>query len=406
VGDAVCVDTLAKWKTNFNQLHANLLGRLDPALQTGKVLIAGGSCLHALTKGVHGGEGAWGPTSDVDIFLHSCTAPEATALAKTIFDAVATDFEAWTVHRGSGVLSMIQHGEFEFQRGNVWLGEDPSLTSPDLPLTFHDLPSQPTQRRNAQLETVQVVLRLYDSPAEILLGFDVDCVCLGYDGTNLWALPRALRALETGTNVLNPLHAWPVRASYEFRLAKYAWRGFPVAVPGLDTGKVDFEQVCKPMGELSGLARLLHINLALEFAPAISGNAECNGLEPKLIVYNTKLSAHYPGSHSEEDRVALFLSGGSGYGPDVTTGKQVILPACFSGREDYWVGHSTFERIGTFRNEAWNEIVDAGDGHDMDHVPRRLLDAWDASRRSREYLNASEHDCDAKYYAHAMPHVV
>lgn len=33
VGDAVCVDTLAKWKTNFNQLHANLLGRLDPALQ-------------------------------------------------------------------------------------------------------------------------------------------------------------------------------------------------------------------------------------------------------------------------------------------------------------------------------------------------------------------------------------
>ena len=113
---------------------------------------------------------------------------------------------------------MIQHGEFEFQRGNVWLGEDPSLTSPDLPLTFHDLPSQPTQRRNAQLETVQVVLRLYDSPAEvctvvqsrsqrlrtvladstlaecgaqILLGFDVDCVCLGYDGTNLWALPPA-----------------------------------------------------------------------------------------------------------------------------------------------------------------------------------------------------------------------
>ena len=45
---------------------------LAPAVQTGKVLIAGGSCLHALTKGVHGGEGAWGPTSDVDIFLHSC----------------------------------------------------------------------------------------------------------------------------------------------------------------------------------------------------------------------------------------------------------------------------------------------------------------------------------------------
>jgi len=26
----------------------------------------------------------------------------------------------------------------------------------------------------------------------------------------------------------------------------------------------------------------------------------------------------------------------------------------------------------------------------------------DEKKRSREYLNASEHDCDAKYYAHAF----
>ena len=38
----------------------------------------------------------------------------------------------------------------------------------------------------------------------------------------------------------------------------------------------------------------------------------------------------------------------------------------------------------------------------MESVPRKLVDAWDNSRRSREYLNAAEHDCDAKYYAHAM----
>ena len=35
-------------------------------------------------------------------------------------------------------------------------------------------------------------------------------------------------------------------------------------------------------------------------------------------------------------------------------------------------------------------------------MPRMLQDAWDEKKRSREYLNASEHDCDAKYYAHAF----
>lgn len=29
---------------------------------------------------------------------------------------------------------------------------------------------------------IQVVLRLYQSPAEILAGFDVDCACFLYDG--------------------------------------------------------------------------------------------------------------------------------------------------------------------------------------------------------------------------------
>lgn len=31
--------------------------------------------------------------------------------------------------------------------------------------------------------SIQIVLRLYSSPAEILAGFDVDCACVAYDGT-------------------------------------------------------------------------------------------------------------------------------------------------------------------------------------------------------------------------------
>ena len=39
---------------------------------------------------------------------------------------------------------------------------------------------------------VQIILRVYHSPSEVLCGFDVDPCCVGYDGTTVWALPRAL----------------------------------------------------------------------------------------------------------------------------------------------------------------------------------------------------------------------
>jgi hypothetical protein len=34
-------------------------------------------------------------------------------------------------------------------------------------------------------QDVQIILRLYTSPAEVLLCFDVDCCCIGYDGRNV-----------------------------------------------------------------------------------------------------------------------------------------------------------------------------------------------------------------------------
>ena len=37
---------------------------------------------------------------------------------------------------------------------------------------------------------IQVVLRLYKSPAEILMGFDVDCCSVGFDGKQVWLMPR------------------------------------------------------------------------------------------------------------------------------------------------------------------------------------------------------------------------
>ena len=186
------VPSLSAFRTNYNKLHPNILNRLEPLLSAGKVFIAGGSVLQALSSGHRLGD-YYGPSTDVDIFLHSCDAEEATALTKQIFDAVAVDAEKWSISRGRGVISMIQH----VQLTRVWERDAAS------------------QRHQGFSETVQVILRQYDSPAEVLLGFDIDCACCGYDGTSVWLLPRCVRALRHGVNVLNPLHAWPVRGACE-----------------------------------------------------------------------------------------------------------------------------------------------------------------------------------------------
>lgn len=84
--------------------------------------------------------------------------------------------------------------------------------------------------------SVQIVLRLYHSPAEILAGFDVDTSCVAYDGSRLLANPRSLVAMMRQANTVDMTRRSP---SYEVRLAKYAARGFEVYVPELRRGDVD-----------------------------------------------------------------------------------------------------------------------------------------------------------------------
>jgi len=78
---------------------------------------------------------------------------------------------------------------------------------------------------------IQIVLRLYSSPAEILMGFDIDSCCVGFDGETVWALPRCRRAILKGYNLVDLTRR---SLTYEIRLLKYSKRGFAVAVPGLE----------------------------------------------------------------------------------------------------------------------------------------------------------------------------
>ena len=83
---------------------------------------------------------------------------------------------------------------------------------------------------------IQIVLRLYSSPAEILMGFDVDSCSCGFDGKQVYMTPRCHQALIRQMNTVDMTRRSP---TYELRLAKYADRGFEVEVPMLQREKID-----------------------------------------------------------------------------------------------------------------------------------------------------------------------
>lgn len=101
---------------------------------------------------------------------------------------------------------------------------------------------------------VQIVLRLYDSISQIITGFDVDCACAAYNGTQVYAAPRAIAAFVTQTNTIDLTRRSP---SYENRLSKYSHRGFEVNWPLLDRTRIDPTIFERSFGRTQGLARLL-----------------------------------------------------------------------------------------------------------------------------------------------------
>jgi len=75
-----------------------------------------------------------------------------------------------------------------------------------------------------------------------VVNFDIDCCQVLWDGERALATPSAVRALRTGINIADPERR-KRSEDYEYRLAKYAARGFLVAVPGLDVNKIKEEYV-------------------------------------------------------------------------------------------------------------------------------------------------------------------
>lgn len=73
---------------------------------------------------------------------------------------------------------------------------------------------------------IQIILKLFQSATEVISNFDLDCVCVAYDGNDVVCLPRFCRSLSTRMNFvdINRFHTQTV--AHDARILKYAKRGF------------------------------------------------------------------------------------------------------------------------------------------------------------------------------------
>lgn len=83
---------------------------------------------------------------------------------------------------------------------------------------------------------IQVILRAYRTPSEIIHGFDVDSCSFLYDGYKIFATKRAIFSINHGFNTVSFSRLSP---SYPYRLAKYGTKGVAVKVPEFSRAKVN-----------------------------------------------------------------------------------------------------------------------------------------------------------------------
>jgi hypothetical protein len=222
-------------------------------------------------------------------------------------------------------------------------------------------------------------------------------------------------ALKSGVTVLNPLHAWPNRPSYELRLGKYASRGYAVFVPGIDKRRIDYNLIQQTnLGDLKGLARFIKVASEMDSAPHYKcerriwqgGRLVRETVDrPRNVEEISNLRQETLNSRSADERLILATDFTDEEMYDDAT--DVIVPSIYPGKMPmFWTytNENEYPLSHSSRDEAWEEIVDAGhDDERPDFLERRLIDAWDTEKRSREYLNGrmDQYDLTNVYYSHA-----
>lgn len=196
--DAVYVQpNIAAFQTRWKDMTGGLLDGLD----WNNVCVAGGLVLGTILTpdAPRANKPSEWTASDIDLYLYGL--PVAAANAKIAHIA-------------------------EVYKKNLPAGAPFLAVRNAQTVTFYS--AYPTRR-------VQVVLKLVSSPREVLLNFDLDVVAAAYDGTDVWMLPRFVRALETGSNIftmdlINGHYLGDRKATRDKRVFKYANKGYALRI--------------------------------------------------------------------------------------------------------------------------------------------------------------------------------
>jgi hypothetical protein len=220
-GDPAAVATQEEFLSHWNSFTQHVFPQ---DWDWSNIVCAGGAvlaCIHPLVslrndpiaqKKYFSSDSPW-KSSDIDLFLYGLDSVEA-ASAKV-----------------NSILALFQHHFFVRTEHCVTI-----------------IPFAKGGRR------IQIIFRLYKSPAEVLMGFDLDCCCVCFDGNHTWGLPRAFRALKHRMNVIDPSRQ---SKSYINRLVKYVKRGFSVGVPGMDRNCINPNVYTMPINGLTGVSKLI-----------------------------------------------------------------------------------------------------------------------------------------------------
>ena len=172
---------------------------------------------------------------------------------------------------------------------------------------------------------VQVILRLYHSIEQVLLGFDLDCCAFAFDGRRVLALPRAVRAVQVRGNMTDPSRQ---SLTYEARHLKYTKRNFACLTPGaqLRPNIVAVESLLAEAQMRRAYARLTGVNLLLAMLIAVERRDRdlTRMLGVKLSDYGVAVvrlrrSRRFRGEASEEFRPPYVCS------PDTGNGLHAVL---------------------------------------------------------------------------------
>lgn len=177
------------------------------------IFLAGGAVLSCVTAREKGFE-----SSDLDLFVYGCrTEEEGNEKIRQVYEAVRRNSEGKRDHLVRTKRTVTILGDYPYRH-------------------------------------VQIILRLYRSPGEVLLGFDLDSCGVGFDGQRVWSTTRFVEAITKSYNLLNSTR---FSSTTEIRLQKYAKRGFTVVCPDLDKSRVDPAVFTRRISRSRGLARLL-----------------------------------------------------------------------------------------------------------------------------------------------------